>query len=181
MHSMRRTFLAVLIVAGSLLTLAVTALPAAAQSKCTAAQYKAMAKKYLSKLKCYSKAATQNVPVDAACLQTAEGKFSTKWAAALDKGDCVAAVSEAQGENAVDVCVTAAEALLQPPPLCPTDGVPAPCEAVSVAGACANCCGGIGGCGCFEAVFTSSCNSNLDNIDCANGINNAGCADECCP
>jgi hypothetical protein len=181
MHSMRRTLPAALVVAASLLTLAVTAAPAAAQSKCTAAQYKAMGKKYLSKLKCYSKAVTQNVPVDVTCLQTAEGKFATKWAAAVGKGDCVNAASEAQGESSVDACVDVAEALLQPPPVCPVDGSATACEAVSVAGACADCCGGIAGCGtCFEAVG-GSCTSPLDNTDCANAINAAGCADECCP
>jgi hypothetical protein len=175
MHS-RRTLLAVLMVAGALLT---TAAPAAAQSKCTSLQYKAMAKKYLGKLKCYSKAVTRNEPVDAACLTTAEEKFALKWAVALDKGDCLAVVSEAQGESAVDTCVTAAQALLDPPAVCSNDGTPQPCEAVSVAGACADCCGGIGGCGCSEAVGFS-CNLPLDNTDCANGINNAGCAEECC-
>lgn len=167
-----------LILAGSLLAFAVTAAPAAAQSKCTAAQYKAMGKKYLSKLKCYSKAVTQNVPVDATCLQTAEDKFTTKWAAALDKGDCYKNVSEAQGEGAVDTCVGAAETLLGAA-ICAVDGSATACTAVSIAGACATCCGGIGGCGCTEAVGFG-CALAQDNDDCAVGINNAGCAEECC-
>src|SRR5262245_58109730 len=102
----------VLVVAATLLTLAATAAPAAAQSKCTALQYKAMGKKYLAKLKCYSKAVTQKVPVDATCLQNAEDKFADKWAAAVAKGDCYTAATEADGENAVDNAVTAAATVL---------------------------------------------------------------------
>ena len=101
-----------LMLAAAVVTLAVTAAPAASPSKCTAAQYKAMGKKYASKLKCHSAAALMNQPVDAACLQKAELKFAASWAKAEAKGDCLAIASEVQGELSVDQCIAAAQVLL---------------------------------------------------------------------
>ena len=182
MRSMRRTLLAVLILAASLLTVAFTAAPAAAQSKCTAAQYKAMAKKYLGKLKCHSKAVNQNVPVDAACLQNAEDKFALKWAAAVDKGDCLAVVSEAQGEGEVDTCVAAATALLETPAVCAEDGSATACLAYDSDATCSTCCANAGAACTGPCNFAVPiCNELPDLVACAAALNDAGCADECCP
>lgn len=98
--------------AAAVVTLVVTAAPAAAQSKCTAAKYKAMGKKYASKLKCYSKAVTMNAAIDATCLQKAEAKFASDWAKAEAKGDCLTVAPEVQGELSVDECVADALGIL---------------------------------------------------------------------
>jgi hypothetical protein len=178
-----------LIIGASVLTLAVTAAPAAAQSMCTAAQYKAVGKKYFSKLKCYSKAVTMNVPVDAVCLQTAEEKFSIMWGKAVEKGDCLNIGSEAQGEGAVDDAVTAAKLLLGiSPATCSEPGSAAACRAYIYPtdppfSACRSCCGVSFSCqtACGTAALDGGCGSEAENDACTSAINGAGCADVCCP
>jgi len=75
-------------------------------SKCATAKQKAAVKKLGAKLKCYQKASADGVPVDGACLTTAETKFDAAIAKADAKGGCLGG-DQTKIEGDVDACLLA--------------------------------------------------------------------------
>lgn len=83
-------------------------------ARCGAAKMKAAAAKTSAKLKCHARAAAHAAPVDPACLNKAEQKFSGAWAQLVAKGGCVNPTNESTVEDRVDACVASILSVTQP-------------------------------------------------------------------
>ena len=83
-------------------------------SKCTSKEWTAAGKKAFAKLKCHAKAVGKGQPTDATCLTTAEMKFSTAYAKAIDAGSCLTAADAGTVEGQVDGFVDDLKATLAP-------------------------------------------------------------------
>ncbi len=103
MPSRVSTLLASVVLMSGVLPLHASVTPA---SKCATAKQKAAVKKLGAKLKCYQKASADGVPVDGACLGTAETKFNAAIAKADAKGGCLGG-DPMKIEGDVDTCLTA--------------------------------------------------------------------------
>jgi cysteine-rich repeat protein len=86
-------------------------------SRCTSKKIQAAGKKAAAKAKCLSKAAGKGIPVDPACLQKAEDKFTKAFTKAEASGDCVNATGDTAAiEARVDAFIADLVAELTPPP-----------------------------------------------------------------
>jgi len=72
------------------------------QSNCSSKQIDAASKKAKAKTKCYSKAVANGVPVDSQCLQKATNDFSSNFAKAMNKFDCLTSADVGSIEALVD-------------------------------------------------------------------------------
>jgi hypothetical protein len=87
--------------------------------KCSAGKQKAAVKKVGADLKCYQKAAADDVVVDPACLAKADTKFSESIAKIEAKGGCIITGDEAAIDQAADECVADIRGLTPvSPPTC---------------------------------------------------------------
>jgi cysteine-rich repeat protein len=84
-------------------------------SKCSSGKKKAAGKKISSKAKCYQKARLKGLPVDSACLTAAQTKYSSSFAKAQSKADCLAPPGDAAAiEAKVDDLIALLNGLLVP-------------------------------------------------------------------
>src|SRR5438445_2516696 len=71
-------------------------------SKCSSKEIGAAGKKAGGLLKCYSKAASKNLPLDSACTGKAVSKFGASWTKATAAGGCLTTVDQGTIETKVD-------------------------------------------------------------------------------
>ena len=90
----------------SLTSTTTTTLPGIGPSKCSSKEIAAAGKKAGGKAKCWSKATKKALPVDSACLGTAETKFSAAYSKAMGKGDCINTTPAGTIETKVDNFIT---------------------------------------------------------------------------
>jgi hypothetical protein len=90
--------------------------PAAAQSKCQSLKFKAAGAVAKRKATCHARAAKEGTPVDAQCLADANDQLARKWFKADAMGDCVSTNDFPAGISATDECLTAIDAVVDPPP-----------------------------------------------------------------
>ncbi len=149
--------------------------------KCAAAKQMAAVKKVASKLKCHQKANARGVPVDQACLTTAERKFSeaiTK-AESRARGGCAVTGNEAAIEQVCDTCVDDIRNLTPViPPTCGDGAYPQ----------CGGTCPGGMSCQAFIRVHekcvqgqgrSKSCSSFCQCVDPATACNGQACGRTC--
>jgi hypothetical protein len=107
-------------------------------SKCEAVKRKAAGRLASAELGCYAKAAKKNVPLDAACISTAEAKFGAALAAAgtcPDGGfpqnevehNCVLTTVRTMDRVVTDVCPTLGQCVCGWVPLSPNTSCPSTC------------------------------------------------------
>src|ERR1043166_9496420 len=80
--------------------------PGTGPSKCSSKEIAAAGKKAGGTAKCWSKATKKALPVDSACLGTAETKFSAAYSKAMGKGDCINTTPAGTIETKVDNFIT---------------------------------------------------------------------------
>ena len=93
-----------------------------AQSKCLSLKFKAFGAAAKVKANCHARAAKAGVPVDAACLATADAKLAKKWAKASGLSDCATSGSGSAAATSVATCIAGLAAVADPPP--PPPGEP---------------------------------------------------------
>jgi hypothetical protein len=74
-------------------------------ARCAAAKIKAAARKSNAKLRCVASATTRGVPIDQACFDKAEAKFTSAWSRIEAKGPCRTVQDENDIEFRVDAFV----------------------------------------------------------------------------
>jgi hypothetical protein len=75
-------------------------------ARCAGVKMKAAARKSSAKLKCHARATARGLPVDQACLDKAEAKFSSSWQRIEATASCRTTDDEANIENQVDAFVS---------------------------------------------------------------------------